>query len=102
MGRFTGQPWKDNEIGGKTKDGVGEGAGHKLHSDNAGGSNNYCNDNHTHEYPNGEYSIKVDGKNVGGSNEAVGWGITAAFGAVGAVASFLITGNVPGEGDDDD
>lgn len=96
MGNFTGQPWENESDGSKTKHGHN---GETLRSD--GGSNRYSDKNHSHHYPNGEYSIKADGKNVGGSNEAVGWGITAAFGAVGAVASFLLTGNVPGESDED-
>ena len=65
-GEFSGNSWNDNGDGTFSKEGN---SGEYLHSDRTE-SNSARNDNHVHTYPNGEYSMKENGKNSFGSNEA--------------------------------
>jgi hypothetical protein len=63
---FSGNSWEDNSDGTYTMEGN---SGEYLHSDRSE-SNNARDSNHVHTYPNGEYSMKENGHNVFGNNEA--------------------------------
>lgn len=75
-GVFKGQQWQDNGDGTYTKTAPN---GEQLHSDKTD-SNRQRSDDHIHTYPDGAYSVKSGGSNVGGSNETIFSAIAVALG----------------------